>query len=224
MWLSIIIPIYHDDVAMKIMQKQLLAWNLDDVEVIVVDGQERRRPDYLVSDFKYQHTRANRGMQLQSGSQKALGRKLLFLHADSKFPSGSPLPLLSKTNINVGYFDLHFDAPEKFFRMMEFGTNLRSKYRKLIFGDQGLFIDRRLYEFLGGYPQIAIMEDYELSKILRRKHINVQQLNIPILTSARKYQQQGHWATFLKMQLYQIRYQMGTSVAKLQKEYYRGEK
>lgn len=224
MWLSIIIPIFHDDAAMKIMQKQLLSWDLNGVEVIVVDGQIRQRPCYLSPIFKYQNTYANRGKQLHIGGENALGEKLLFLHADSKFPLGSPIPILKETSVNVGYFEIHFDAPDKFFRIMEFGTNLRSQYRKLIFGDQGLFIDQRLYNFLGGYPKISIMEDFEFSKILSRNHINIQQINIPIITSARKYQRQGHWQTFLRMQFYQIRYQLGASVSELQKEYYHGEK
>lgn len=225
MWLSIVIPTYHDDSKLIELQKQLLSWDLTSVEIIVVDGECRSKPQFLDPQFFYLNSEAeaNRGKQLYLGGEFAHGEKLLFLHADSKFPQKSPLSILRYTNCDIGYFRLRFDQPGKFFKMMEFGTELRTKVRGLIFGDQGLFIDRKIYRWLGGFPQLPIMEDYEFARIIKRRHLYVHQFNYPIITSARKYQEQGHWKAFLTMQCYQIQYELGTNVDHLRRVYYQEE-
>ena len=110
MWLTIIIPTYQDDVALKRLVQTLETWDLTMVAVIIVDGQDRSRPDWLGVQYKYLNwPKANRGAQLKAGAELATTPYLWFLHADSYFPNGSPLPILAQIHPKIGFCTLKYD-------------------------------------------------------------------------------------------------------------------
>lgn len=220
MWLSIIIPTYYDDLALKNLLGQLAQFDLDDVEIIIVDGQVRDHPEWIpkrVNYFSIKH--ANRGIQLHLGGALASGQYLWFLHADSKFEV-DPIVWLKKHAPELGYCQLQFDDPGKFFKIMSFGSNLRASVGKLVFGDQSFFISAQIYQQVGGFSEQPLMEDYEMSRRLKQLGFQFTQLPITIITSSRKYQQEGHLRLFLKMQVYKLAYALGVSPKILIKYYY----
>lgn len=221
MWLTIIIPTYHDDVSLKNIVYEIQTWDPVGVEVIVVDGEDRTRPTWLPKIVTYLNSKANRGYQLKLGAQKAHSEKLLFLHADSHFINGSPLKLLKKTTAQIGFFRIHFDDSALFFKVLAFSSNIRAKKLKLIFGDQGMFITKKVYQFAGGFPVLPLMEDYEFSRTLSKLHIDFTEFKMPIMTSARKYQNEGHFKTFFRMQKIRFFYRMGIDPEILKRMYYR---
>ncbi|MQS88873.1 TIGR04283 family arsenosugar biosynthesis glycosyltransferase [Companilactobacillus mishanensis] len=222
MWLSIIIPTFRDDEGLTKLLNHLESWDLTDTEVIIVDGESRNRPRFLPSFVKYLSSpEANRGVQLRYGADSSMGENLLFVHADSVFVSGSPLPTLKNTPAMIGFFTLKFDRNTSFYKIMEFGSNLRARVGKQIFGDQGLFINKKLYQFVGGYPAQPLMEDMELSMKLEKTGVPFTQFSDQIQTSGRKYRSEGKLTSFFKMQFFKMLYWSGTSPEKLSKAYYR---
>ncbi|MFD1418520.1 TIGR04283 family arsenosugar biosynthesis glycosyltransferase [Companilactobacillus keshanensis] len=221
MWLTIIIPTFHDDDSLKEILSEIQSWRPVGVEIIITDGEKRARPNWLPDNVIYLSSKANRGFQLRLGAKNAQADKLLFLHADSHFIKGSPLSLLKKTTAQIGFFRIHFDDSALFFKVLAFSSNIRAKYLKLIFGDQGLFVTKKVYQKAGGFPVLPLMEDYEFSRSLSKLHIEFAQLNLPIMTSARKYQNEGYFKTFFRMQKIRFFYRMGVNPEILKRMYYR---
>ncbi|WP_125712974.1 TIGR04283 family arsenosugar biosynthesis glycosyltransferase [Companilactobacillus kedongensis] len=221
MWLTIIIPTFHDDDSLKKILSEIQSWQPVGVEIIIADGENRARPNWLPDNVTYLNSKANRGFQLRLGAKNAQTDKLLFLHADSHFIKGSPLNLLKKTTAQIGFFRIHFDDSALFFKVLAFSSNIRAKYLKLIFGDQGLFVNKKVYQKAGGFPVLPLMEDYEFSRSLSKLHVDFTQFNLPIMTSARKYQNEGHFKTFFRMQKIRFFYRMGVNPEILKRMYYR---
>lgn len=223
MWLTIIIPTYHDDNALQRLLGEIQSWHPVGVAMIVVDGVQRMRPSWLPQEIIYLYCPANRGAQLHLGGQNAQTEKLLFLHADSHFSEGSPLPLLQSTTAQIGFFKIQFDDSGLFFKVLALGSTFRAKREKLIFGDQGLFITKVAYQKVGGYPAIPLMEDFEFSQRLRKRHFVWTAFDWPIVTSARKYREEGCFKTFFRMQKIKLLYKIGTDPEVLKKMYYGGK-
>lgn len=221
MWLTIIIPLYHDDKKLQRLLQQLKTWQLAQVAVIIVDGQQRPRPQWLPATYTYLTcSQPNRGRQLRLGAAQATTAKLLFLHSDSYFPQGSPLQLLKQTKVPVGFFTLQFDVATSFFQRLARQSNWRARRRKLIFGDQAFFVTRTAYDQSGGFPDQPLMEDFAFSRQLA-KYYPFHQFTQPIQTSARKYQAGGPYRTLIKMQCIQLLYLLGCSPHWLRRLYYR---
>ncbi|MBV2358588.1 TIGR04283 family arsenosugar biosynthesis glycosyltransferase [Thalassococcus sp. CAU 1522] len=131
----------------------------------------------------------SRGGQLRRGAEAAQGDWLLFLHADTVLAPGwsdAVLPVIAAPG--AYHFRLHFDVPGFAPRLVAGWANLRSRLFHLPYGDQGLLIHRALYDAVGGYPDIPLMEDVALARRLGRK---LGPLAARAITSAEKYRAQG---------------------------------
>ncbi|WP_294220860.1 TIGR04283 family arsenosugar biosynthesis glycosyltransferase [uncultured Shimia sp.] len=163
----------------------------------------------------------SRGGQLRSGAVKAQGEWLLFVHADTVLPEGWSATVESHLaqNNRAGYFGLSFDKGNLAGRLAAGWANLRSRFFGLPYGDQALLISRRLYEDLGGFPDIPLMEDVALARALGRSRL--QRLPGFVATSPRKYQAQG-WLRRGGRNLWTLgRYLCGVSPEKLAAAYRR---
>ena len=149
-----------------------------------------------------------RGSQLRVGAQAASGSEwLLFLHADTVLQHDWPTVLrdhIGKHPDKAGCFRLRFRSNAMAARWTERWANLRSRAFGLPYGDQGLLISRRLYERIGGYPDVPLMEDVAIARALGRHRICL--LACDAVTSAERYERDGWlrrgWRNLTTLALY----------------------
>lgn len=160
---------------------------------------------------------ASRGGQLARGCDKASGAYLLVLHADTVLEAGWSEELRVFLNeTRAGYFRLAFDRGGVKGRMVAGWANLRSRVFGLPYGDQGLLVPRDLYERVGGYEDIPLMEDVAIARVLRKRLVA---LKSRAITSAEKYER-GGWLRRGGRNLWTlVRYFAGVSPEDLARSY-----
>ncbi len=142
-----------------------------------------------------------RARQMNAGARAAAGDVLLFLHADTVLPLGFPALLdqaLADPGVVGGRFDVCLDAAGWPFRMIETLMNLRSRLTRISTGDQAIFVRRQTFLAVGGYPEVELMEDLELSRKLKRAG-QIACLRAQVMTSARRWQRDGVVKTIVLM-------------------------
>jgi hypothetical protein len=97
----------------------------------------------------------------------------------------------------AGAFRFRTDGAGAALRLVEWGANLRSAVFRWPYGDQGLFLEKRVFDEIGGYSPLPIMEDYELVGRLRRRG-SVVTLRAAAITSARRWQRLGALRTTVR--------------------------
>ena len=165
---------------------------------------------------------ASRGGQLRRGAEAAEGDWLLFLHADTWLAPGWSAAVrahLREAPEKAGWFGLRFDAPGAAARIVAGWANLRARLLGLPFGDQGLLISRSLYDAVGGFVDIALMEDVAMARALGRKRLR----RLPAIarTSARRYAREGWLRRGARNLTLQIRFFAGDSPERLARRYRR---
>jgi rSAM/selenodomain-associated transferase 2/rSAM/selenodomain-associated transferase 1 len=167
------------------------------VEVIVADGGSRDRtvPLATAAGAKVILAPPGRGSQQNAGARAAQGRVLLFLHADTRLPDGFATQIrdaLGRPGIAAGAFRFAVDATGWRFRLLEYCTNWRAACFGLPYGDQALFLPAARFQAMGGFREIALLEDLELVRRLRKMG-RIALLATPALTSPRRWHRLG-WA------------------------------
>jgi rSAM/selenodomain-associated transferase 2 len=166
------------------------------------------------------HNSAGRALQMNAGAAIASGDWLWFLHADTQLsqPLKAYIDEITQSSSVWGRFKVRLDDARFIFRVIERLMNARSCFTSVATGDQGLFVDRRLFDELGGYPELSLMEDVALSKRLR-KVMPVKCSALPLITSARRWQQRGVLKTIVLMWWLRLAYVLGVSPARLSQWY-----
>ena len=198
----------------------------DNIEVIVVDGGSSDDTCQVAAacGVKVIASSAGRSSQMNLGAAAATGEILLFLHGDSRLPLG--FDRLIRQVISgmqppiAGAFRLGIDAPQASLRWVERGVYWRSKNFQMPYGDQGIFLQAKIFEELGGFPDLPIMEDFELIRRLRQRG-KISIISQPIMTSARRWLQKGILKTTLINQLMVMGYLVGVSPERLLELYRR---
>ena len=142
-----------------------------------------------------------RGAQLAAGAAAAAGDWLLFLHADCRLApdcEGAVRAFVGAPDAadRAGYFDLALDDPAPAARRLERIVAWRCRLLSLPYGDQGMLIARSLYDALGGFAPLPLMEDIELIRRLGRRR--VARIGACSLASARRYRRDGYWRRLLR--------------------------
>ena len=162
-------------------------------EIIVVDGQSADG----TADIARRHARVirselrGRAIQMNAGARHASGEALVFLHADSCLPRNALSMLrsaLADPDIAGGTFTLRFDSPQFLLRLIAFFTRFR--FRFFHYGDQGIFVRRAVFEELGGFKQMPLMEDIDFLRRMRKRG-RVTLVRAPVTTSARRFLRHG---------------------------------
>ena len=164
-----------------------------------------------------------RARQMNAGARVALGEIFLFLHADTSLPEGADRLIidgLNRKGRNWGHFDVRFSGRPPLLRVVEYLMNLRSRLTSIVTGDQTLFVRRDLFEAIGGFPDINLMEDIALSKIMKRRGRPVC-LWQRVLTSGRRWERNGILRTVLLMWRLRLAYALGTDPLQLARLYER---
>ncbi|MDF0599931.1 TIGR04283 family arsenosugar biosynthesis glycosyltransferase [Psychromarinibacter sp. C21-152] len=164
---------------------------------------------------------AGRGGQLARGAAEAQAEWLLFLHADTQLGPGWAPALLGHLRDHpdkAGHFRLAFRADGSAARLVARWANFRARAFGLPYGDQGLLISRRLYDAVGGYPEIPLMEDVALARALGRRLVP---LPATAWTSAERYERQGWLRRGTRNLVTLTRYLLGADPERLARAYSR---
>ena len=168
---SVIIPVINE--ADNIAEVVGNAWQAGADQVIVVDGGSSDATKRITKQLDCQliECEPGRGVQLDAGARQSTGDVILFLHADARLPISGCQQI--RKAIDQGFvgggFRQQIDNPALVYRLIEFGNRLRARYQKLIYGDQGMFVRRRVYESMGGFEPVPIMEDFIFSSRLKHE-------------------------------------------------------
>lgn len=220
---SVIIPALNEERqiagTLKSLERHVLAGK---IEAIIIDGNSEDRTVEAAKAFGWARVmaaeRANRGLQMNAGARHAGAETLLFLHADARLPDRAIEMIeeaMKNERICGGCFQLKFPGDASLsLRLVEWGINLRTRWLKTATGDQGVFIRKRVFDEIGGYQNIPLMEDIALfNKMKERAKVAI--LNEKIEISPRRWLKHGVWKTVLLMYVLRIGYWLGVPPAKL---------
>lgn len=185
---SIIIPIYNEEKDIEKLQERLKVLQ-GECEILFVDGGSTDRTLELIDPgYRVIHSEKGRGKQMNAGAKASCGDILFFLHCDSELPE-RPLEEIRKVmrDYRAGCFGIAFHSRNFFMFTCRVISNHRIKDRKVMFGDQGIFIDRELFFEAGMFPEIPIMEDYQFSLTLKEMHVKLGMTGKRIYTSDRRF-------------------------------------
>jgi rSAM/selenodomain-associated transferase 2 len=222
MRLSVIIPTFNEAAHIRDTLEPLQPMRARGHEVILVDAGSMDdtlgRAAPLVD--RCLTTRRGRARQMNAGAAHARGEILWFLHADTRVAPACDRIILAACGDTTswGRFDIRLSGRQRLLRLVERLMNLRSRLSGIATGDQGMFVSRRLFEGVGGFPEIPLMEDIELSKRLRRT-VRPLCLRKRILTSSRRWETQGIVRTIGRMWMLRLAYAAGVSAEHLAPHY-----
>jgi uncharacterized protein len=189
---TLVIPVLLDADAASALLASLPA--SADLEIIVVDGAADPKLRATMASHPAATLRQSgvgRARQMNAGAAGSTGEWLLFLHADSVLPPDW-LPALVGLEDDVlgGWFQFRLDDSAWQARVIEWLTRWRVRHLQLPYGDQGLFVRRRVFDELGGYRDLPFMEDVEFVRRLVRAG-RVSELPLPLRTSSRRWRGEG---------------------------------
>lgn len=218
---SIIIPVLNEEKGIVGLQKNLKKL-LGEYEVIFSDGGSTDRTLELISqEFRVVRGEKGRGCQMNRAAKEAAGDILFFIHSDVRLKRDVLLNIPDQVRQGeaAGCLKIVFDSHHILMRICGFMSNLRVKFRKIVFADQGIIIQKELFWKMGGMPELPLMEDYEFSLRMKRSKIPFIRLNSPILVSSRRFQKYGMLWTMWQMQKFQLKYILGGNVEKIAQKY-----
>ncbi|MFB2768906.1 TIGR04283 family arsenosugar biosynthesis glycosyltransferase [Pelatocladus sp. BLCC-F211] len=223
--ISIIIPTLNEAENIKAALASTQPSNY--VEVIVVDGNSQDETAQIADSLgiKVILSAPGRAKQMNAGAAVASSEILLFLHADTRLPLGFDVMVreaLTQPGVIAGAFCLRIGAEQPSLRLVEWGVNVRSRFLQMPYGDQAIFLTRKLFDHIGGFPELPIMEDFELIRHLRSLG-KITLIPVPVITSARRWLKKGIWQTTLMNQIVIIAYFLGISPQRI-RNWYRREK
>ncbi|NOZ09555.1 MAG: glycosyltransferase family 2 protein [Gammaproteobacteria bacterium] len=206
--IAVIVPILNEARVLKKLIAQLVQQGFG--EIILVDGGSKDGSATIADNELAKHAGKSSGLiihsprgratQMNRGAAEAKAQVLLFLHADTFLPTQAT-HLINRALSNKrcwGHFNVRLNGKNILYRIIEFTMNLRSRISGIATGDQCIFVERKIFNRLGGYTTIPIMEDIEFSKRLKTLG-RPARINDTVLTSTRRWSSRGIIRTILTM-------------------------
>jgi rSAM/selenodomain-associated transferase 2 len=219
--ISIIVPVLNEAKVIEPLLEHLLALE-EEHEVIVVDGGSSDDTAAISSRYvKVISSQRGRARQMNAGAREAKGEVLLFLHADCRLPPGAIQGIeaaLAEPACMGGCFTLSLDEEGLIYRLFALFARLRMRLTGRMAGDEGIFVRREIFARMGGFAEIALMEDWDFSRRLR-SYGRVKQLPLKITSSARRWKKWGIWRTFWLMRKLRLLYFLKVSPEELGRLY-----
>jgi rSAM/selenodomain-associated transferase 2 len=191
--LTVIIPVYRDTAA---LEWTLASTDFSGADLVVCSAPDDESLDALRRghpEIVWAEAPRGRARQMNAGAASARGDWLLFLHADTRLPSGWAEQVAEADRdpgINAGCFRFALDSPAPIARLIEAGVRARVALFGLPYGDQAIFVRRAAFEAIGGYADVPIMEDVDLVRRLRRRG-RLFRSPAAAATSARRWERDG---------------------------------
>jgi rSAM/selenodomain-associated transferase 2 len=218
---SVIVPVLHDRAQLAALIASLE--RPAEMELIVVDGAGDRQLASLQhahADVVWLASAPGRALQMNRGAAAARGRWLLFLHADSRLPPDWMNTLRDAESARAvgGSFRFALLSDARAARVIERGVAWRVRRLNLPYGDQALFVRRDVFEELGGFKTMPLMEDVEFVRRLSRRG-RLFHSTRPVTSSARRWEHDGWvWRTALNVAILGL-YFLGVNPSRLAKLY-----
>ena len=220
--LSIIVPALNEAGCIRELLRQLQALRAQGHEVIVVDGGSCDATVALAQPLVDQllPAPAGRALQMNIGAQAARGRVLWFVHADTRVPEKAAQVIIESVAHAAGWgrFDVRLSGDRLLLRLVERMMNWRSRITGIATGDQGIFVTRELFERVGGFAALPLMEDIDLSSRLKREQRPLC-LRARLTSSSRRWEQKGIVRTIALMWVLRLAYFLGVPPARLAMHY-----
>ncbi len=218
---SIVIPVFNES---EYLDKNLPLFDRlksPSNEIIFVDGGSTDGTVGLLKSAGYRVVSSKKGRanQMNTGAEYAVAKSVLFLHADVSVPENfrDVLPIISGNLwgfFKVRLYDTCLANTRWVYRVISAGINIRARLFGVATGDQGIFVNRNVFNQLGGFPDIALMEDIALSRKLKKQK-RPKIVNARLSVSARRWKHRGIIKTVLLMWGIQLAYVLGVSPERL---------
>jgi rSAM/selenodomain-associated transferase 2 len=224
MRLAIVIPALDEAANLSRLLPDL-ARGCPGADIVVVDGGSGDDTAAVVARLpgpRLLESARGRAVQMNHGARATGGDTLLFLHADTRLPDGAARAIeqtLAEPGVVGGRFDVRFDNERPLYRIIAWFMNTRSRASGICTGDQAIFVRRADFEAVGGYPDIPLMEDIELSRRLKRRG-RLGALRLRVTTSARKWEREGPLRTIGLMWALRFLHFCGVAPTRLHRWYY----
>ena len=232
---SIIVPILNEANNLPHLFTHIAGLNPSLQQIILVDGgsnddsfewaqkfiADLNNSNQSAINWQVVKSQADRARQMNKGASLATSDILLFLHADTELPTHAVADIQTAMQKSEwGRFNVKLNSRQPMLWVVSHMINLRSRLTSIATGDQAIFITRKLFEQVGGYPQQALMEDVELCKQLKAKS-KPACLKTKVITSARRWEQHGTCRTILLMWQLRFDYWRGVSADNIKARYYK---
>ncbi|AXU10802.1 glycosyltransferase [Parvimonas micra] len=231
MKLAVIIPIYNDDKMIENLLKKLS--NFKEIDEIIIskavdDFEKNEIYEKTYQDIKYKLliSKKGRSIQMNTAVKYTDCEILWFIHSDSEFLDYTVdkkiKDLIEKENIECGGLKIKFNPNSITLSLIAYLSNLRAKLFKICFGDQSIFVTKKLFDEINGFRDIPIMEDLQFFIDIKNHKNNSKYfklLNNKIISSSRRFKQNGTLKTIFKMHKLKIMYFKGESPEKLNEIY-----
>ena len=220
MKISLIIPIYNESRTIGGMLSQLDTLP-GDWEVLFADGGSS--DDTLAqigTRYPVLHAPKGRANQMNYATGQASADVIWFVHCDSALPVDAHAQIENAVSSGAkwGCFHIGFDYDGPFMGCNTYLSNRRAR-KGIAFGDQGIWVKKEVFETVGGFPDLPIMEDYEFSRQMKAAHIPICQLPGRIVTSGRRYEKRFPLLTMWQMFYLRCLYRSGVDIQEIARRY-----
>ena len=223
---SIIVPVLNEQGQINLFIDKIKNQGFDGhYEIIIVDGDPlcvtinaiQNKNIICISSPR------GRGRQMNAGAAVARGETLIFLHADTTLPDNALVKIsraLQDRDYVGGAFDLKIDSDRLFLKYVSARASLRSRWNRIPYGDQAIFIRKKYFDQIGGYKEIPLMEDVDLMRRIKKDGKQIVILPDKVITSARRWESEGALYTTMRNQILVRLFYLGISPHRLAKYYW----